>query len=128
MAITRPSRKAAPLRIGVFRALQLGDMLCAVPALRALRAGAPQARITLMGLPWAAEFAGRFNAYIDDFLPFPGFPGFPEREADVPALLKFLRRAQECEFDLVLQLHGSGQFSNTLVRTMQATRIAGFHA
>lgn len=115
-------------RIAVFRALQLGDMLCAVPALRALRIGEPAARITLIGLPWAKDFARRFSRYIDDFMPFPGAPGFPEQDIDPQRLAAFYVAARQRRFDLSIQLHGSGERSNAVVAALGATQAAGFVA
>lgn len=115
-------------RIAVFRALQLGDMLCVVPALRALRAAAPQAHITLIGLPWASSFVRRYHRYLDELLVFPGCPGFPEQPARLHEMPGFLAEAQGRRFDLAVQLHGSGAVSNPLTVLLGAKRNAGFHA
>ncbi|MBB5293261.1 glycosyltransferase family 9 protein (plasmid) [Deinococcus metallilatus] len=112
-------------RVLVFRALPgLGDLLCTVPALRALRAGEPEAEITLLGLPQAAPFADRFPELIDRLLPFPGFPGLPEQPVRQAELLGLLGEVQG-QYDLALQLHGSGPISNVLVSLLGARQAAG---
>lgn len=111
----------------VFRALRLGDMLCAVPAFRALRAAAPHARVTLIGLPWAAEFASRYPGYIDDFVAFPGYPGLAGREPDMTLFPPFLSSMQRRVFDLAVQLHGGGTSANAIALLLGARRTAGFY-
>lgn len=113
-------------RIAVFRALQLGDMLCATPALRSLRAAVPDAHITLIGLPSVEELIRRLPHLVDDFVRFPGYPGLPEQPADTRAFAAFARAMRRRRFDLVLQLHGSGPTSNEIVATLGGTRLAGF--
>lgn len=129
MSVPPPLLRTLPNRprIVVFRALQLGDMLCSVPALAALRAALPAAHVTLIGLPWARHFAERFAALIDDFLPFPGAPGFPEQADAAPrARAAFLAAARARRFDVAIQLHGSGERSNAIVAMLGAHRVAGF--
>jgi ADP-heptose:LPS heptosyltransferase len=113
-------------RIGIFRPLHLGDLLCAIPGIRAVRAAFPKAQITLIGLPWAQSFIERY-ACIDRLLPFPGFPGLPQSAPQLDALPEFFSAAQACRFDLVLQLQDDGALANPLCAAMGARRLAGFY-
>ncbi|MFX1767398.1 glycosyltransferase family 9 protein [Paraburkholderia sp. A1RI-2L] len=115
-----------PRRIVVFRALQLGDMLCCVPALRALRAACPHAHIALVGLPWAQTFVARYPMLIDEFIAFPGARGFPEQSEEERELPAFCDAMRARNADLAIQLHGSGGVANALVRAFGARAMAGF--
>lgn len=127
MATSTQQARQRP-RVAVLRALMLGDMLCATPALRALRMGWPQAHVTLVGLPWAREFALRLSS-VDDFIELPGWPGLPERPPASPgARLRFLDQVQRRGFELAMQMHGSGHVVNALMAAFEARRNAGFRA
>lgn len=115
-------------KIVVFRALQIGDMLCAIPAIRALHHAYPNAEITLVGLPWSKMLAERFPKYFHSVITFPGYPGFPEQPADYFAFPDFLKKVQQEHFDLALQMQGNGIISNPLVDLFGAKNIAGFYA
>lgn len=114
-------------KIGIFRALQLGDMLCSIPAARALRSAFPDASITLIGLPWAEHFVKRFSKYFDGFIHFPGAPGMPEQEYDIRETTFFLEHMHDEQFDLILQMQGNGTIVNNLVMRWGARLVAGFY-
>jgi ADP-heptose:LPS heptosyltransferase len=115
-------------RVLVFRALMLGDLLCATPALRALRAALPGAQVTLVTLPSQRAFAERLPT-VDQVVDFVGWTGLPELpEPPAPVMLDFVRSLRRMRFDLALQLHGSGGVVNALVAAFGARRTAGFAA
>lgn len=125
--IRRPFlQRLAPSSVVVFRALQLGDMLCAVPALRALRGAVPHAHIALVGLPWAQQFADRFSSYIDEFIPFPGHPLLPEQPVRHEGLARFYTSLCTRHFGLAIQMHGSGDVTHDIVCGFGAKAIAGY--
>ncbi|MCW7540255.1 glycosyltransferase family 9 protein [Aquabacterium sp. A7-Y] len=119
-------------KIAVFRALKLGDLVCATPALRALRERFPGAHITLIGLPWARDLAKRLSAdearWVDDFVAFPGHPGLPEQPCSRASFEAWAAQMRERRFDLAVQMHGSGRISNGVVQAIGARRTVGFHA
>jgi ADP-heptose:LPS heptosyltransferase len=114
-------------RIAVVRALQLGDLLVALPALRALRARFPRAEITLIGLPWAAAFVERFARYVDRFVAFPGWPGIAEATYGPKRTGRFLAEQRAYGYDLVIQMHGGGGASNPFALALGGRITAGYY-
>jgi ADP-heptose:LPS heptosyltransferase len=120
------SGRGVARRIAVLRALPgLGDLLCAVPALRALRAAFPFAEISLIGLPSAGWFADRFARYVDRLVPLTAWPGLPETPGPAEEARAFLARAKAAAYDLALQLHGDGTVTNNLIARLGAARVGG---
>lgn len=116
-----------PRSIALFRALKLGDLICFIPAIRALREAYPCAEITLIGLPWAWEFAERFPQYFDDFLTFPGYPGLPEQPVHPADVTNFLHHMQQRHFDVFLQLQGNGTLVNAMAMLTGASVCGGYY-
>jgi ADP-heptose:LPS heptosyltransferase len=112
--------------IAIFRALQLGDMLCNIPAVKALRHAYPNAEIVLIGLPWAKSLVKQFNHYFDGFINFPGYPGLPEQILEPADFTAFLSEVQSRKFDLAIQMQGNGSVINPMVELFGAVNTAGY--
>ncbi len=119
-------------KIAVLRAGGLGDFVFTLPALWALRAAYPEAEITLLGGPaQVALLRGRDEPTHRAILvpPSTGVNG-PDTgvEEDEEELERFFARMREERFDLALQMHGGGGFSNPFVEGLGARVTAGTRA
>lgn len=94
----------------VLRALGLGDLLTAVPALRALRSTFPKGQLVL-GTPSQYEPLVRHVGGVDRVSPMRGL-------ADLPA--------DETRPDVAVNLHGSGPQSHRLLQSLEPGRLVAF--
>lgn len=120
-----PSASSAIKKIGILRALNLGDSLCIIPAVRAVKQAYPDAAITLIGLPWQRWFAKRYANYFNDFIDFPGWPGLLEQDFIPCKVTEFLQKVQHIQFDLLLQMQGDGTFTNPMCMLFGAKKVVG---
>ena len=120
------ARLPFPVRkVVLLRASRIGDFLCAVPALRALRTRLPAAKISMITVPLLQEVAERLSS-LDRVWPFPGFPGIAEQLFDARATVHFFQQIQREHFDLALQMQGTGVYSNPFALLLGARATAGF--
>lgn len=124
-----PLADSSVRRIAYVRArVGLGDLLCTIPALRAVRAARPDLWISVVSWAETAPVLDRFAAYVDELLPFPGYPGIPERPVDHARVAGFLRSAAARRFDLVIQGYGDRPAANEVCERIDAPRTGGFAA
>lgn len=94
------------------RALKLGDLLVAVPALRGLRRAFPEHRILYAAPAWIAEALDLVGGI--DHLPT---PGLDDPLAIPPGAV-----------DIAANLHGNGPESRQRIKELQATRVLAHQA
>lgn len=117
-------------RIAVLRANGIGDLIFALPALEALRAAYPGAHITLLGARHHAALLQRRPSPVDRVIAIPASRGVNEVDGpeNARALERFFAAMQAEHFDLAVQMHGGGQFSNPFTRRLGARVTIGFKA
>lgn len=117
---------SANARIAVVRLTDASALLCAVPALRALRAEMPSAHITLVGMASARDMATRFASYVSEFIVAPscqrqGENGGVGNEPDVRDA-----RSRSAPFDLVIELQPPAEHLHAVTAQLGARAVAGF--
>ena len=112
-ASTTGAAEADPRPVAlVLRALGLGDLLVAVPALRALRRARPEHRVVLAAPSWLAPVAALTGA-VDELLPTAGLDEPLPRTGPV---------------DLAVNLHGAGPQSHALLDALHPRERIGHAA
>jgi ADP-heptose:LPS heptosyltransferase len=110
------------LRVG------LGDMLASGPALRALRLHRPDAHIALISWEEIRPIVARMDAYVDELIGFPGYPGIPERRPQLTEIPAFFRSMRRRRFDLALQMYGSLPAANDVTSAIGSRVVGGFYS
>src|SRR5437764_12581032 len=115
-------------KIAVLRANGFGDFIFALPALEAWRVAYPEAEIVLLGKKWHANFLANRPGPIDRVVIVPAFKGVNEEPGLVENLAEqeqFFKAMNHERFDLAIQLHGGGRYSNPFLLRLGARMTVG---
>jgi ADP-heptose:LPS heptosyltransferase len=114
-----------PEKVVLLRASRIGDFINATPAFKAIRAALPGAKIDLITLPMLRQVAKRCPS-LDEILLFPGYPGLADQFFDPARSLSFFQEMQSRQYDLAIQMQGTGVYSNPFMLMLGARWTAGF--
>lgn len=128
MAQPRFDKEPKVYKIAVIRVSALGDFICILPALEALRVAYPCAEIVLLAKNWNAAFLKDRPGPIDRVVVVPPYggvgvePGSIENSIELESFFKAMRQEH---FDLAIQMHGGGRYSNPFARRIGARLTVG---
>ena len=83
--------------------------------------------MAVLSIAGADAVLSRFPEYVDELIPFAGFPGIPEQPFSAADLPGFYRSMVERGWDLAIQMQGNGLISNSLVALLGASVTAGYY-
>lgn len=113
-------------KIAVLRANALGDLILSLPSFEALKKSLPEAEVVLLGRNSHVKFYQGLIGPIDRIIPIPSSIKFDETilissdERD-----SFISELQREEFDIAIQLHGGGRFTNAFIQMIRAKKTIG---
>lgn len=126
-----PLLNVSPVRkIAILRANGLGDLIFSLPAVQALRVAYPEAEIIWLGLDLHRQFFSHRPGPVDRVIVVPPSQGIRDEPegADDATLQRFFEAMVEERFDVAVQIHGGGRFSNPFVRKLGARLTIGLRA
>jgi ADP-heptose:LPS heptosyltransferase len=112
-------------RIAVLRGGGLGDLIFAIPAMAALKAAYPDATLTLLGSPIHKSLLAAVKGPVDEVCILPFAEGVRPGDEDPEALEAFFADMRARNFDLAVQVHGGGRYSNPFLLRCGARHTVG---
>ncbi len=115
-------------KIALLRANALGDFFFAYPALCALRNAYTDAEIVYLGKPWHKEFLESRISPINRVIVVPPSIGVREEKdylCSKEELDIFFAEMKKEHFDLAIQMHGGGKYSNPFILKLGAKTTVG---
>ncbi len=121
-------------KIAVARANGLGDLIFALPAVAALRTRFPRAEIVWLGNALHRDLLAGRPCPVDRVVVIPPYKGvsepdtYVEMPGDCAAADEFFAAMAAERFDLAIQMHGGGGYSNPFTRRLGARLAIGLQA
>ncbi|WP_267545895.1 glycosyltransferase family 9 protein [Arthrobacter sp. H14-L1] len=112
-------------KIAVLRGGGLGDLMFALPALQSLAVCYPKAEVVLLGTPVHAALLAQTHSPVHRVHVVPFAQGVRPGPEDPAAQTGFFARMRAENFDLAVQLHGGGRYSNPFLLRLGARHTVG---